>query len=598
MKSLLTPFTFLSLASIGLAQTTVTLDGASGSQTYNVVRTTDGGLSLGLEFEVQYLLVGGGGAGGATATSTDGVDGTGGGGAGGFLEGAVARTNQSYNLTVGAGGAGTVRGVGNGENGGNTTFSDFTASGGGGGGGYALTGNSGGSGGGGGGRQNVAGGSGTTGQGFSGGRAQSENVTGQAAGGGGGGAGGAGQAGNTNEDGGDGGIGKISTITGQSIYYAGGGGGAGIASNGDTQGVGGLGGGGNAARTGAGGAGTNGLGGGGGGVGNDGPGGAGGSGIVIVRYRGDAAGTGGTVTAGSGSADGYTLHTFTTTGASSLDLSALNLNTRLGAVQTGVIDGSGDLTFTGPGKLTLDAANTFTGTTRVTAGTLALGSSGSIATSAGLSLATGASFDVTDVSGGFTLGSSQALSGGGSVLGNTTIAGIHSPGFSPGLQSFEDNLTYASGASIVWELGSSTTADRGIAWDAIDVTGDLTFSGPASLLLDFNPAASGSFTGSTVDWTDSLWASALGTNGAGWKIFDVSGTVTGLENLSIAGSPWLDAFGGNFSTSLPNLEFELYEYAGGVYVTTVDITPVPEPGSLLALAGLLGGGLSLRRRKA
>jgi len=317
---------------------------------------------------------------------------------------------------------------------------------------------------------------------------------------------------------------------------------------------------------------------------------------VIVRYKGEAAGTGGT--AGTGDALGYTLHTFTAVGDSQLDLSELDFSTRLGAVQTGVISGSGDLTFTGPGKLTLGAANTFTGITRVDAGTLALGSSGSIAASTGLSIADGASFDVTGLNGGFTLLAGQTLAGGGSVVGDTTIAGIHSPGFSPGLQSFADNLTYDSGASLVWELGNSPAGSAASDWDAIDVTGDLAFSGPASLQLDFGPAASGSFTGSTVNWSDLMWASALGTNGAGWKIFDVGGTVTGLENLSIAGSPWLDAIGVSFSTTHPNLEFELYEYSGGVYLTTVDVTPVPEPGSLLALAGLLGGGLSLRRRKA
>ena len=317
---------------------------------------------------------------------------------------------------------------------------------------------------------------------------------------------------------------------------------------------------------------------------------------MIVRYKGEAAGTGGT--AGTGDALGYTLHTFTAVGDSQLDLSELDFSTRLGAVQTGVISGSGDLTFTGPGKLTLGAANTFTGITRVDAGTLALGSSGSIAASTGLSIADGASFDVTGLNGGFTLLAGQTLAGGGSVVGDTTIAGIHSPGFSPGLQSFADNLTYDSGASLVWELGNSPAGSAASDWDAIDVTGDLAFSGPASLQLDFGPAASGSFTGSTVNWSDLMWASALGTNGAGWKIFDVGGTVTGLENLSIAGSPWLDAIGVSFSTTHPNLEFELYEYSGGVYLTTVDVTPVPEPGSLLALAGLLGGGLSLRRRKA
>jgi hypothetical protein len=37
---------------------------------------------------------------------------------------------------------------------------------------------------------------------------------------------------------------------------------------------------------------------------------AGGSGIVIVRYRGSPRATGGTIT----QADGYTIHTFTTSG--------------------------------------------------------------------------------------------------------------------------------------------------------------------------------------------------------------------------------------------------------------------------------------------
>jgi len=77
MKSLITPFTFLSLASIGMAQTSVTLDGTSGSQTFNVARSTDGGLSLGLGLELEYLLIGGGGGGGgATGSNAGGGGGT------------------------------------------------------------------------------------------------------------------------------------------------------------------------------------------------------------------------------------------------------------------------------------------------------------------------------------------------------------------------------------------------------------------------------------------------------------------------------------------------------------------------------------------
>jgi hypothetical protein len=615
MKSLFTPAAFLSLASIGFAQTAVTLDGASGSQSHGVTLNTDGGLTLDLGFKIDYLVVAGGG-GGAGSANDSSAWGGGGGGAGGLLTGDLFINPGLYFVSVGAGGtAGAMTASASNQQGGDgqdssishttdSTSISLTAVGGGGGGAYKVAGNSGGSGGGGGGRGTgnnlrTDGGAATPGQGNVGGSSRDDDSSGRSAGGGGGGAGEVGGTGGTNvTTAGNGGDGRASSISGASITYAGGGGGGAQDTNtSETRGLGGAGGGGAGSTSGNASAGTANTGGGGGGAGTNGTGGAGGSGIVIVRYKGESAVSGGT--AGTGDALGYTLHTFTAVGDSQLDLSEVDFSTRLGAVQTGVISGSGDFTFTGPGKLTLDAANTFTGTTRVNAGTLALGSSGSIAASTGLSIAADAGFDVTGLNGGFTLLAGQTLAGEGSVVGNTTIAGIHSPGFSrAGLQSFADNLTYDSGASLAWEFGNRPTGSVGNDWDAIDVTGDLAFSGPASLQLDFNPAVPGSLVGSTVYWSDLMWASALGTNGAGWKIFDVGGTVTGLENLSIAGSPWLDAIGGSFSTTHPNLAFELYEYGGGVYLTTVDVTPVPEPGSLLALAGLLGGGLSLRRRKA
>lgn len=259
------------------------------------------------------------------------------------------------------------------------------------------------------------------------------------------------------------------------------------------------------------------------------------------------------------------------------------------------INGTGSLTQQGSGTLTLTGQNTYSGLTRVTGGTLALGSSGSIAASEGVSLAPGASFDVSAHSSGFTLGSSQNLSGGGTVVGDLVIAGSHTPGFSPGLQVIDGNLSYDTGSSITWELAANTAGGRGTSWDAINVTGDLDFSGATSLLLDFNPAASGDFTGSDVDFTHNFWAAALGTGGNGWKVFDVAGTISGLGNLSISGLDWLDANGNSFLEENPLLAFQLYEYDNGVYLTTV--SAVPEPGSLMGLAGVLGGGLLLRRRK-
>jgi autotransporter-associated beta strand protein len=112
--------------------------------------------------------------------------------------------------------------------------------------------------------------------------------------------------------------------------------------------------------------------GGGGGGGNSGSAKNGGSGVVIVRYAGASVGdgTGGTITAGTGSAAGKTLHTFTSTGSSAFDLSGVDMYARLGVTVTDAITGSGGLTYEGPGRLSLAGTNDYTGATTVSAGTL------------------------------------------------------------------------------------------------------------------------------------------------------------------------------------------------------------------------------------
>lgn len=562
-------------ASMGFSQTTVTLDGSSGSQTYDVARTTDnGGLTLSMGIQVEYLIVGGGGGGGGGYDTGGG----GGGGAGMVLAGSTILTAGDYAVTVGAGGAASTANYSAGPKetwggaGGDSSFASITALGGGGGrSSRSYTGafGSGGA---------IQGASLAT-TGGSGGGNTGVSVSG-GSGGGGGGAGSGGGAG-TSSAGGAGGAAAISSISGSNVSYGRGGSGA----------RGGI------ITTGASGAANTGNGGGGGGYGSfgSGTGGAGGSGVVIVRYLGSAEGTGGTTTSGSGSAAGYTLHRFTNTGSNSLNLSLSNVGSNFGAAQSGVISGSGDLRFNGPGKLTLKATNTYSGLTRVNAGTLAIGASGSIASSSGVSLSANTTLDVSAVTGGFTLGSTQNLSGGGTVVGDVIIAGAHTPGFSPGMQTIDGNLTYSVGSSITWELADNVIAGRGTSWDAINVTGNLNFSGSTSLLMSFDPLASGSFTGSTVDFTNSFWNAPLGTGGAGWKIFQVSGTISGLGNLAIEGSGWLDHYGNSFSDLHPNQSFMLYQSGDGVYLTTTTASPVPEPGA--ALLGSFGIMALLRRRR-
>ena len=255
--------------------------------------------------EVEVLVVAGGGGGGNHHG--------GGGGAGGLIYNSNFAVTPGTQLTatVGAGGAVTSYGGGNGGNGGNSVFGALTAIGGGGGGSYPNNGSGGGSGGG---SNNwgvgATGGTGTSGQGFAGGSNNGQNNFG----GGGGGAGGTAK-GLSNNSGGDG---LAYNISGTQTYYSGGGG-SGVypGYTGDTSyGFGGLGGGGNGGNGphGSGTAptagGTN-TGGGGGGVAdlyqNS---AAGGSGIIIVRYQGPQKAKGGTIT----SNNGYTIHTFTTSG--------------------------------------------------------------------------------------------------------------------------------------------------------------------------------------------------------------------------------------------------------------------------------------------
>jgi hypothetical protein len=283
---------------------------------------------------VEVLVVAGGGGGGSHVG--------GGGGAGGLIYNtAYQLTNAAaITVTVGGGGSGGSSDA-RGSNGSNSIFGSLTATGGGGGGSWGGAGNpdgqNGGSGGGAAGTDGVqfaVGGTATAGQGNNGG-----NVGPRSGGNSSGvGGGGAGAASLSRADASDptqinGGAGLPFSILGTSYYFAGGGGGgsylsvaggnggaggggggastSGTPGTGDTQSI-------NAANNGNVGSGASGgtgatNSGGGGGAGSGGAAGvgvAGGSGIVIVRYPGLPAATGGTITY----LNGYTIHTFTSSG--------------------------------------------------------------------------------------------------------------------------------------------------------------------------------------------------------------------------------------------------------------------------------------------
>jgi hypothetical protein len=285
---------------------------------------------------VEVLVVAGGGSGG---TSTLGNGGGGGGGAGGVIyNSAYQLTNAAaITVTVGAGGAGQSTNNSQGNDGSNSVFGSLTAIGGGGGGGAGAntTGRNGGSGGGAGYAgyyNNFNSGTGTAGQGFRGGFVLANNN-----GAAGGGAGGVGndtfdarpEPGYPGGGGGLGGPGVYYSISGTSTLYS-------------TGGAGSL----DTANTIVSGSGTQGA------YGGSGPTSTAASGIVIVRYPGLPAATGGTITY----LNGYTIHTFTSSGTfTPYPWNDISGNNNSGSL----VNGIGFNSYENGGFLTLDGSDDF-----------------------------------------------------------------------------------------------------------------------------------------------------------------------------------------------------------------------------------------------
>ena len=254
-------------------------------------------------------------------------------------------------------------------------------------------------------------------------------------------------------------------------------------------------------------------------------------------------------------------------GSNSLAVGSNGQNT----LYSGSLSGSGSLTKTGSGELNLTGSNSYTGGTTVNTGTLRVNGS---------------------VTGNVSVASGAVLGGSGVIAGNTEISGTHSPGNSPGIQTFGGNLTYQPGATMLWQLADNTTTNSPVAYDQVLVGGNLTFNGGTTLQLAFNDV------GSLVNWTDSLW-----TADQSWTIYQVSGLTSGLENLSLADySLLLDAYGNEFGTALAGASFSITQNGQNVvlnYNADPSTEAIPEP-STYALMGL--GALALviayRRKRA
>ncbi|MBB4837361.1 autotransporter-associated beta strand protein [Sphingomonas kyeonggiensis] len=184
-------------------------------------------------------------------------------------------------------------------------------------------------------------------------------------------------------------------------------------------------------------------------------------------YSGGTTVTGGTLAAGIANAFGSGVLTVTAPGAVNLanfattvgglagdgnialGSAVLTVNSVNGSSYSGVLSGTGRLVKSGAGTLTLNGANTYTGSTTINEGLLVV--NGSLA-------------------GTLTIGANGRLGGSGRT-GSLSVTGTVAPGNSIGTLNVAGSLTFAAGSTYQVEVSPTGISDQIIATGTVTING-------------------------------------------------------------------------------------------------------------------------------
>ena len=208
--------------------------------------------------------------------------------------------------------------------------------------------------------------------------------------------------------------------------------------------------------------------------------------------------------------------------------------------------GSYGLTKNGAGSLVLSGANTYSGATAVSAGSLIVNG------------------DQSAASGILTVSSGATLGGSGAIGGATTISGILAPGNSIGTLTVANDVTWNGGENWVFELGAA---------------GPTIGSSGTSDLLSITGAGSDFLKGTGASWSFDF----AGTGDLGWyKLVEWAGTSDFAANDFLGTN-----LGGGYTSEFSIQDSALY----------VNVVPEPSTYALLALSAAGFGWHVIRRRR-
>jgi autotransporter-associated beta strand protein len=215
---------------------------------------------------------------------------------------------------------------------------------------------------------------------------------------------------------------------------------------------------------------------------------------------------------------------------------------------SGIITGAINLVKNGSGTQTLGDTNSYTGTTTVSAGTLALSGTGSINKTPVITVASGATLDASvRTDGTLTLSSGQMLNGSGTVKGVLTVAGFST--VAPGSVSGLGILTVTSDATLggtnVMKINQTSGTN-----DALSVGATLTLGGTLTVINLSGTLAAGDsfklFNASTI--TGSFGATNLPALD-GNLFWDTSRLTNGILSVASPAAPVSYLAINNFSLS-------------------------------------------------